>query len=102
MPPHPLNACCCHVIAQAVTNIARLAEDEDSEHVAVETAHVAPVIAMLDEYLLRKDYEQLKQDALRYWATIRPVYLTRADDQSVRDFDTAWYMYAFALGVPYP
>ena len=102
MPPHPLDACCGHLIRQAVSNISRLAASGSSDSIRSEAAHIAPVVEMLEEYLLRKDHGQLKAAAVRYWETTRPTYLHSADHQAVMDFDTAWYFFAFILSLPYP
>lgn len=101
MPPHPLNACCCHLIAQAIANIQRLTESNDKQHVLIEINHIAPIVAMLDEWLLRKDWDSLERDALHYWQTARPQYIRQADPQSVTDFDTCWDCLAYALDLPF-
>lgn len=101
MPPHPLDACCGQLISQAVSNIRRLTTSGSLESIRVEAEHIAPVVGMLEEYLLRKDHGQLKAAAVRYWETTRPTYLQAADRQAIRDFDTAWYFFAFILNFPY-
>jgi hypothetical protein len=70
--------------------------------VRAEADHIAPVAEMLEQYLLRNDFSQLKAAAVRYWQSTRPTYLHRADRQAIRDFDTAWYFFAFALSLQYP
>ena len=102
MPPHPLNACCCHLIEQGLRNIVRLAQEGDSSHILVEVQHIGPVATLLTEYELRKNVDQLVGDLHRYWTDIRPRYLSRADEQSIRDFDTAWYFLGFDRDVPHP
>lgn len=101
MPPHPLDACCGSLISQSIFNINRLAANGLTECIRVETEHIAPVVEMLEEYLLRKDHRQLKDAAHKYWESSRPKYLQTADRQAIDDFDTAWYFFAFILSIPY-
>jgi hypothetical protein len=101
MPPHPLDACCGHLISQAVSNINRLASSGSSGSIRDETVHIAPVVEMLEEYLLRKDHDQLKASAVHYWKTTRPEYLRVADRQSINGFDMPWDFFAFSLNLPY-
>ena len=71
------------------------------DEIKAEVEHIAPVVAMLEEYLLRKEQGLLKEAAVLYWRTTRMDYLRVADPQSARDFDTAWYFFAFILSLPY-
>jgi hypothetical protein len=101
MPVHPLDACCGHLVSQAITNIQRLAGSGKMSEIKAEAEHIAPVVEMLDEYLLRKDHGRLKEAATAYWEVIRPRYVQTAETQSVKDFDVAWAFFASILNIPY-
>ncbi|HEY1066741.1 MAG TPA: hypothetical protein VGE52_11550, partial [Pirellulales bacterium] len=79
MPPHPVEACYCHVIEAGVQNIQRLAAVGDMAGVAVEADHVAYVARLLDDYLLyrgTRNFDEARHRA--YWCEARITYQSQA------------------------
>ncbi len=81
MPPHPTDACYCHIVVAGVRNIQRLTAVGDLAHVEVEAEHLAFVSRLLDNYLLYCTHGSGFDESLHatYWHEIRPAYASRAD-----------------------
>jgi hypothetical protein len=79
MPPHPTDACYCHVVGAGVRNIGRLAAAGNLAAVAVEVEHLEFVSELLDSYLLYCTHGRGFDESLhvRYWHQIRPAYVAR-------------------------
>jgi len=103
MPPHPTDACYCHVVGAGIRNIQRLAASCDLAAVAVEAEHLAFVSGLLDSYLLYRIHGSGFDESLhgRYWHEVRPAYAARAGRESLAEMDTPWYFLAFILGFEY-
>lgn len=99
MPPHPTDACYCHVIHAGVRNIQRLVAAGNLAGVAVEVEHLGFVADLLDSYLLYHGTPNFNESLhTQYWSEVRQAYKRRADPQSLEDMESPWYFLALILG----
>ncbi len=99
MPPHPADACYCHVIGAGVRNVRRLAAQGDLAGVVAEAEHLQFVAGLLDTSLLYRGTPNFDESLHgRYWREVRAAYRARAGRESLAEMDTPWYFLAFILG----
>ena len=99
MPPHPTDACYCHVIEAGTRNLRRLAAAGDLAGVAIEAEHLQFVAGLLDAYLVYRGTPNFDESLhRRYWHEVRATYKARAGSESLAEMDSAWYFLAFILG----
>jgi hypothetical protein len=103
MPPHPTDACYCHIIEAGVRNIRRLTSAADLGAVATEAEHLEFVSQLLDDLLLHGTHGCGFDESLheRYWLAVRPAYAARASPESLAEMDIAWEFLASSLGLQY-
>ncbi len=103
MPPHPTDACCCHIVRAGIRNIRRLTVAGDLAAVAVESEHLEFVSGLLDSYLLYYTHGRGFDESLhlQYWEQVCPAYAARASPESLAEIDIPWYCLALSLGFRY-
>jgi hypothetical protein len=103
MPPHPKDACYCHVIGAGVSNIRRLTAAGDLAAVAMEAEHLEFVSRLLASFLLHSTHGRGFDELLhvRYWEEVRPAYAARACPESLAEMDIPWEFLASSLGIEY-
>ena len=99
MPPHPTEACYCHVVSAGLENIDRLiAEGAASIYLQNELRHIRSVNRTLTDFLLYHPHDArwtgVEHD--NYWDQIRPAYVENADADSVENMFVAWECLALA------
>ena len=99
MPPHPTDACYCHVVAAGVRNIQRLAAAGDLEGLSIEVAHTRFVVELLDSFLLYHGTPRFDESMhRRYWDEVRGTYQAQASSASLAEMEIPWDFLAHGLG----
>jgi hypothetical protein len=104
MPPHPTDACYCHVVEAGARNIQRLAEAGDLKQIAIEAEHLAFVAKLVTDLLLHCVHGRGFDEAehAEYWTKVRRAYAALADPGSLEEMDIPWEFLASSLRYEYP